>query len=216
MKIIQAIEKREDVSPQEGTREYGDGSFFNSGIRFSVRRFFAPVVGLFLVGSPTAVLRRIRSVIINAFKAHIRRTRTHVCKEIFKRIPPTITNRNSTCSVFVVAGMVLIVTSAFHRAPSTVFRRCLPATGLSMRPLDLASDFPLITTASNGFAASEFVTRYSFEFPAIAFARPNGSSINRFTPLMRPDYNQSAEFLSFQINEAFQLSHKSNIQRQQI
>jgi len=209
MKTVMAIEKREDTSPGEG------GSFFSSDIRFSVRRSFAPVVGLFFVGSPTAVFKRIRSVIIDAFKAHIRRTRTHVCKEIFKRIPPTITNRNSTCSVFVVAGMVLIVTSAFHRAPSAVFRRCLPMTGLSMRPLDLASDFSLITTARNGFAAPELVTGYPFEFSTIAFARPNGSSINRFTPLMRSDYNQSAEFLSFQINEAFQLSHKSNIQRQQ-
>src|SRR5258707_12322642 len=186
MKIIQAIEKREDVSPQEGTREYGDGSFFNSGIRFSVRRFFAPVVGLFLVGSPTAVLRRIRSVIINAFKAHIRRTRTHVCKEIFKRIPPTITNRNSTCSVFVVAGMVLIVTWAFHRAPSTVFRRCLPATGLSMRPFGLASHFPVITTARTGFAASALPTRYPFECPRTAFARPDGASIKRFKPTLMP------------------------------
>jgi hypothetical protein len=203
MKIIQAIEKREDVSPSEGKSKYGDGLFFSSDIRFSIRRFFAPVIGLFLVGSPTAVLRRVRSIIIDAFKAHIWRTRTHVCKEIFKRIPPTIANRNPTCSVFVVAGMVLIVTSAFHRAPSTVFRRCLAVTSLSMRPLDLTSDFSLITTARNGFAGPELVTGYPFEFSTIAFARPNGSSTNRFTPLMRPDYNQSAEFLSFQINKAF-------------
>jgi hypothetical protein len=174
---------------------------------------FTPIVGLLLRCRPTAIFGGIVAEVIDSFNACTWRAWTHVCKEVFKRISPTTANFNPTCPVFVVAGMILVVTSAFHRAPSTVFRCCCPMTSLSMCTLNFASDFSLITTARSGFLVAKLSTGYPLEFATLALTGPNSSPANRFTPLMRSDYEQPTKCLSFQINKAFQ--HKSNTYRQQ-
>jgi hypothetical protein len=176
---------------------------------------FTPVVGLFPRCCPSAIFRRIVAKIVDSFDTCIWRTWAHVCKEVFKRISPTIANFDPTCAVFVVAGMVSVVTPAFHRAPSTVFGCYLPVTSLSVCTLNFAGDFSLITTARSGFAVAKLPTGYPFGFAAVALTEPNSSSVNRFTPSIRPDDEQPTKFLSFQVNKAFQLWHKSNLYRQQ-
>ena len=81
----------------------------------------AGIPGLFLLGRPSAVLRLIVSVIINAVNAMLgRRPRAHVGEERLERISPALADADTAMAVPLVRRVVGVITAAFHPCPRAV------------------------------------------------------------------------------------------------
>jgi hypothetical protein len=85
-------------------------------------------IGLLLAAVfPFAVFRRIGTIVIDAAKSHSGRTFAHIRKEIFERIPPSITNGDSTSAITWKAGLARAIATVFHRSPHTPLWRLFHA-----------------------------------------------------------------------------------------
>lgn len=72
---------------------------------------------------PNTVIRAVAFIVVHAFN-NVFKTRPwpHIFIKIFKRIPPSFTNTNSTSAVVVVIGTVRIQAPCFDSRPNLVFR----------------------------------------------------------------------------------------------
>jgi hypothetical protein len=86
------------------------------------RRPLTAVVGLFLASCPFAIRWVIRAVIVYAFQCRVFGTCTHVGKEGWKAVNPTVTNLDAPASPVLVAGKLGIKTSGLHAIPRRIFR----------------------------------------------------------------------------------------------
>lgn len=99
------------------------------------------IVRLLNAARPTAVVRSISTIVVNAFKSRFGRTFAHVGKEGAEIVPP-LTDANPTIAVASAKNWCFgITTPIVHRRPNTVGRRvglpvrvpaCLASTGLGV------------------------------------------------------------------------------------
>ncbi len=74
------------------------------------------ITGLFFSCRPSAILRGIVTIVVDALDAVLGRRITHVGIEVFKRLP-TLADLNATRTVVMVRGAARILTSVFHTSP---------------------------------------------------------------------------------------------------
>lgn len=80
------------------------------------------IIGLFLVCCPSTVFWIIAAIIVYSFQCMFScRTKSHIRKEIFKRVLPTLTDCYSSTTVTMKSFVVGFVTTVFHVLPRLVF-----------------------------------------------------------------------------------------------
>ncbi len=116
----------------------------------------ASVSGLFKLRRPSTVIRRVWSVVVIAVDRMLScGFRTHIGKEVLKRIKPSLADGNSTCAVIVEGVILSVETSGFHSLP----RQMLRSACQSMRPGNISKAVTRREApATDGHAFSEVIT----------------------------------------------------------
>lgn len=122
---------------------------------------------------PTAIFRTIRPIIIDAFNCEIiRRSWPHVCIEIFKRIEPPVTNRDSSTSVSVPVRFGFVRASLLHALPQIPFARNTSLTGHAVSRLALPNSFNGKAPTTDAIAIAKRCPINGAFGSAIASAKP--------------------------------------------
>lgn len=129
----------------------------------------ARVIALFADCRPSAVLARIRAVVVNAVnRVPLRWSRAHVVDERVKAIAPGIAHRDASASVVLELTARLVIAAGAHHVPDVVVR----VSRQAVRAMQCLHD--LVSIAATRFrrpAAKRFAVDISLR-PAIASARP--------------------------------------------
>ena len=146
------------------------------------------IVGLGLFISPSAIFRRVVSVIIDAIKCVFRRrSAAHIGKKFFVGIPSLANLDSATSPVFKSQG-VGIIASLSHKDPSEVLFG--PVVSMFKSGYFLPN-----TSAGLSIANPQMISDYGYEVSAIADAVP--SSITRIS-----EGDQSPEALISKVKTA--------------
>jgi hypothetical protein len=78
------------------------------------------IVSLLFRGGPPAIVRGIRSIIVNSIKRKPRRAATHIGEEVLIRVP-TLTDCNSSAAVSIICGIFKVKAALAHALPSSIF-----------------------------------------------------------------------------------------------
>jgi hypothetical protein len=133
-----------------------------------------PTIGLLLASCfPSAVLRRIRTIIVDSSESKSTRAFTHVGEEVFKGITPTLTNGDASTPVALVRVVIGIITASFHACPAGVLR---------LFRLAMSSFYSADNLLSNASARlrgpiTQSITPDPFLLTANAFTQPRSVSV---------------------------------------
>lgn len=119
---------------------------------------------------PTAIVRRIATIIIKALnRMRVTWPWPHVGKKISKCFP-SFTDRNPATTVLMKTRIDLVFASLVHVAPTSIFRRCGFAFGVSMRHIQATATFhaPIWQIMSNDKSCS---SAFAPAFPANSSVR---------------------------------------------
>jgi hypothetical protein len=144
---------------------------------------------------PSAVVRSVRTVVVDPLDGQPRRRFTHVCKESLKAVTPAVTDRNAATAV-VLEPLVLGV-------EATLFHRC-PAFEAARAPASMCSDagaqrFTMKTAATDCQASGHVSHRDGFLDATVAPAEPNGSL--EFVSMQKANGDEAAKTPSGDIFE---------------
>lgn len=164
---------------------------------------------------PTAVLGRVRSVVVDALNREQRVwAPPHISQEILEAVAPAITDNDSAPSVVGEVVIQRIMTTGLHRLPDHVLRHRARAfrsvdTG-PMRGHNLAGPFAREAATGVGITAAKIPARDGGHCPAIASAQPPNFSVSGRS--LR-DHHQASEALTGQITKDWHRSIKSTLLR---
>lgn len=125
---------------------------------------------LFRASSPTAVIRRVRPIIINSvYRMFFRWSDAHICHESLKRTFPTVANINPSAAVIAKIFISWVFASANHINPDSVSS----GTRKPMFNIAWTSVFFAYSraTATSAYTANKAASMYSPYCSAFAFAR---------------------------------------------
>lgn len=106
------------------------------------------IVHLFYAGSPFAIFRRIRAIIVDSFNAVARsRPEPHIRHKVIERLP-SITNPYASATVVFEGFIRRLLASFSHPLPSDVFG----SVGKAVTGLGSRNPFSMFTSAPQGFA----------------------------------------------------------------
>lgn len=118
------------------------------------------VVLLFLLGGPTAILRRIRAFIVNPFQGLLSTwSWSHIGIEGYERVLPAPAYRDSPTAVVHETWVFRVVAALPHLRPTVVFRHRCEVHAIELH--DVFSLFVGICDETT-FKLAPFLTRYSF------------------------------------------------------
>jgi len=167
-----------------------------------------PVFVLFRVGCPFAIVGRITSFVIDAFKCKARRLLAHVREKVFKAVQPAVTNSNAAGGVVKeILLAVRVVAARFHVRPCA--KRSAPAAGrmpvgaamLSSYFLQKAPTRACVATSQIASTDACFSAAFTTAFPV------NDNDTRRASMSMRDTkYGQSAVLLACDI---IQFGHRA-------
>jgi hypothetical protein len=80
----------------------------------------ALVSGLLEVGRPSAIVRLVVTIIVDAVKRQARWSCSHISIEVLETVDPSFTNADTSTAIILVRLMVSVVASTFHADPSPV------------------------------------------------------------------------------------------------
>lgn len=166
----------------------------------------ALVVCLFRSGSPAAVFRTVAGIVINPINGKTGRPLSHVCKEVFKRIP-ALAYFYSAPAIVSVALIVWVAAALPHVLPYLVCGCLLVIAAMAMS--NPVCSQGLIFQAPTRFclAGPELRQRYYGHLSAIAYAVPlRHSALRIFSPR---NNNQSRKSLPCSINK---FRHRARLQ----
>lgn len=148
-----------DTVHQRAERDTRASAPFGPTMRFAVELQHATVpatrraaiVALLFLRGPSAVLRGVGAIVINAVKLVTDRTRPHVEKEGGEVVTPSLTHGNPAPSPIGVSRMVRVVTARLRVAPRIVFwrRACARLVAVLVRSRDHNVFRQTPTTASD-------------------------------------------------------------------
>lgn len=133
------------------------------------------IIGLLFNRCPTAIFRRVITVIINTVnRISWRWSFPHVFKKIWERMPPTLAHFYSTTAVFIPTRTIDIFSSINNAAPSIIklvarFPMCFMNFAIHIRQE---------TTTRACVAINEFCGLNDYFFPTIATAQPHNPIIS--------------------------------------
>lgn len=159
------------------------------------------VVVLFEGSGPSTVPRAVVPVVINAVErpSDIRRSRTHVIKEVLKGVDPTVAHCDTAAPVVRELFVVAIKAPAFHGVPSAVFRCRLPPDPAPVFSTAFSPEHPQIPTETPtrlGFPSPKLDPCHLADLPAITQAK----EMDQAPPIRGPLLNQQAA--EFQANHS--------------
>lgn len=79
------------------------------------------VIGLLSITRPSAVIRRIWAVVVDALNGKAVWAWPHISQEVFKRLLPAVTNRNTASSVSGIGRRFWVSATFDHAAPTLIF-----------------------------------------------------------------------------------------------
>lgn len=107
---------------------------------------------LFSVGGPAAILRAIRTVIVDTlYRVALTRACPHVQKKCLKRVSPTVTHCDATTAVVTPSRVTADRAATDHRTPHVV-NRCFAH---AVTPRSVALFLSLAASATARFSASQ-------------------------------------------------------------
>lgn len=159
----------------------------------------APVVGLLLGGCPSAVLRRVVAVVVDAVKPSARRRITHVGMELGKGFTPAITDPDSASTIANEGRVFFAVAAAKHPTPCAVLA-WLCRFAQAVAPSQRSSLALCLRQTATGLRSSAFqIVRSGYLFAAaVARAFPQRLPAIRCTSVTRN--NQLSKPRSSQVN----------------
>lgn len=147
---------------------------FRSSFGYTVQcyQFIAPaVIGLFLSRSPSAILQRVWTVIVDSFQCVFRgRTLSHIGQKVFKACP-SFTNINSSTTVIFkrrIAGISTPLTHVFPHAPLGSFTLSVSRSGSE----------PLQTTTTLRAPASQICSSSNNYCSTFTTTNPTNSAVS--------------------------------------
>jgi len=132
---------------------------------------FSGVVVLLLICSPSAVFRAVISICIDSIKRHSFWLVAHVFDKVFKRINPSVTDRDASTAVQIELRVSRVRASLFHCGPAFVFSGFCSA----MNKAAAAGRFCGVASTGNCRSTSKVVSGNLLFIPARAFAKPTNS-----------------------------------------
>ena len=130
---------------------------------------FPSIIGLLLCCGPSAIIRRIRTVIVRETIQRMTRgwTPTHVFQEPFKAVQPDIADSNATPAIGFEVRTFSVVTPIFHAFPCVILD-CFTHT---MRAISFRYSF-FLKAAAGKSPYSDVVLADDFFCPTIAPTQP--------------------------------------------
>jgi len=112
------------------------------------------VSGLLRSGGPSAILRAIRTVVVDSFKRGARSgARTHVCVKLCERRTPRLANRYPAPTPILPILNITVVASLFHGLPRGPLRNNLSFSSQTMNQMGRV--FQIETAATGACAISQ-------------------------------------------------------------
>ena len=170
---------------------------------------WAAIQGLFASSSPSAIPRRVRTVIVTAIQGMVRRWAwSHVAQEGCEVGSPFIADSNAATSVTAIGRIRLAIAASFHAFPDSVFMRFSSAVRSIADATHCGQFFAVQASAAAGVAILECSGPNGFHAAAIASARPMGHAWPR---AWRAFYHkQSPELPSCEVFESVGI-HRSRL-----
>jgi hypothetical protein len=160
------------------------------------------IVVLLLQCNPSAIFRRIRTIIVNAIQFGLRKGPiSHICIKCRERIAPSFANVNASSAIIAVGMCVWIVAPLFHRMPYVIDG----AVGKSMFFTVVATVDPIISleTSTTSRITSTQVPLIHYNWYA-TFANAVPASVSSSARRGRAggftDNSQSAEFMANEVD----------------
>lgn len=155
-----------------------------------------PIQVLFALCCPSTVVRFVISVIVDTVNRGANRLSAHIRQEVFERLSPTYTNRNTAPAIALPVFMLSICASLNHRRPSSVFWR-----GVTRERMAVLQSSP--TAAAARVPALQIISLSNRFVAAIAKTIP----ASLFTALARwRDDHKQAETLTCEIESRWHMS----------
>lgn len=151
------------------------------------------VVALFDFGSPTAIVRLVVAVIVDAVKRMTVWAHTHVVEEILERFTPSGANLNTTCAVVLIFAAIRVVAATYH----LVVGGAQWMIGQSMSSASFCCKFFLKASATKRSAFQQVTLYNGFLCAAFATTHPQVSPVRNVSGVA--DHSPSAELYSGQV-----------------
>lgn len=120
---VEAIIESPSVDPEVGS-PVGNGLRYSVEGNLSCSSSVSKLVG---TGCPSAVVRRVTLVVIDALKRVFGWARSHIGVERLKRVSPAVAHRDTSAAVVCERGSLRAIASAASHHPTVVFRRAASA-----------------------------------------------------------------------------------------
>jgi hypothetical protein len=135
------------------------------------------IAALLFACSPAAVSQFIVSVRVGeAIKRFPLGANSHVCKEVFKGVLPSLTDLYSSTTITVIRLMAWLIAAIFHGEPCVVSRGAFSISLVPMRSVKNRSNISGKASAALGASISQLVAQNELGISAITLARPFGIS----------------------------------------
>ena len=164
------------------------------------------IVGLFLGCRPTAILRRVITIVVFAVDGVLKRwSAPHVFEEGDKAGPPSVTHLDTTSTVKRKSSISRIVTSAFRHLPRFVFWSRPVIGGMAMNQKGAFGCIFRKTTATSGMSGPKLVCQYDAPLSAVTDTFPMNAASTSAQSFNHRAGNESPESLFGEIK-----SHDAN------
>lgn len=173
-------------------------------------RFRPPVAHLLRMRRPSAVLRRVRPVVVDALDRVLGWTRSHVCEKRIERLAPAVTDCDTASAVELVIASIRIQAARLHGLPRAVFACALiPDAGAVLRAT--ASHSVNRETATTARLAVEQFLRVDVAHGAtIATTRPSSQLVDGWGRAQnQPSAEATSDKIDAQDRQFYQLTTPS-------
>lgn len=131
------------------------------------------ILRLHLWGCPSAVIRRVRAIVVNSVYGVIdRRALSHVGVERLKGLSPSVTDSDSSAAVIRPTFTLGVVASSFHSAPHIPFRRHPRLACHAMRSPTYPRAFIAEASATGALSITNGWSKDRTNYAAVASAYP--------------------------------------------
>ncbi len=112
----------------------------------------ACICGLLKSGSPSAITRRVISIVVSAVKACSLGPLSHIAQECHEVISPSSADGNTATAIVGVATVIKVVAAPLHPFPNSIFRYFI---SMSMFKICLARQLSMQAAATPAYAGTQ-------------------------------------------------------------
>ena len=141
-----------------------------------ILRANSAISDLFRHGRPLAIVGRVVSVVVYSLKRQFRVwLQTHILKERFETVAPSLANADASGSIIFVVETRLTIASEFHIFPSRIFRCCceIATSAVAVSFASLAEQLAVQAAARSRLGIDERRSAHKGFVSTIASAEPH-------------------------------------------